>query len=325
MITSKNISFGLDEQTNNDGKVISNLLYNISSGTPKLRMMASSNQERETQFNTNLIGLVTTNKRIRTMLEEFKANSSAENVRLLEPEIAMPSVEGHELSAERGKTMIDPLKTNFGWAGPEYVTYLYKIGLDNIRRMIDLEYIKVADTYSKNSEYRFLSNLLAVTRIAGEVVNEMGMLNFDLDRIFSVVGSEMIDTVNGKRRDDEYSRSDLLGDFINKNIQNCLVLKDSKVLMEPRQALYIRAEVDTSTIYVSTTPLKEFLREAKVDARQFEKRLATEGVLIGKVRKQMAAGWKAALGAHNVQAYQIKMDISHIFHEQEEPAPATIQ
>lgn len=324
MITSKNISFGLDEQTNSDGKVISNLLYNISSGTPKLRMMASTNQERETQFNTNLIALVTTNKRVRSMLEEYKANSSAENVRILEPEIMMPNTPGYELTTERGKAMIDPLKSNFGWAGPEYVSYLYKIGLDSIRRMIDLEYIKVADTYSKNSEYRFLSNLLASTRIAGEIVNEMGLLKFDLDRIFNVVGSEMIDTVNGKRRDDEHSRSDLLGDFINKNIQNCLVLKDGKVLMEPRQALYIRAEVDTSTIYISTTPLKQYLRDAKIDSRQFEKRLTTEGVLTGKVRKQMAAGWKAALGAHNVQAYQVTMDISHMFHEQEEPTPATV-
>jgi hypothetical protein len=258
------------------------------------------------------------------MLEEYKANSSAENVRVLEPEIGMPSVPNYELTSERGKMMIDPLKSNYGWAGQEYVTYLYKIGLDNIRRMIDLEYIKVADTYSKNSEYRFLSNLLASTRIAGEIINEMGILSFDLDRIFNVVGSEMIDTVNGKRRDDEHSRSDLLGDFINRNIQNCLVLKDNKVVMEPRQALYVRAEVDTSTIYVSTTPLKQFLREAKVDVRQFEKHLTNEGILMGKVRKQMAAGWKAALGAHNVQAYQITMDISHIFHEQEEPAPASV-
>ena len=157
--------------------------------------------------------------------------------------------------------------------------------------------------------------LFRSTHVAGEIINEMGMLKFDLDRIFRVVGSEMVDTINGKRRDDEHSRSDLLGDFINKNIQNCLVLKDGKVVMEPRQGLYIRAEVDTSTIYISSSELKKYLRDSKVDARQFEKRLTTEGVLIGKVRKQMAAGWKAALGAHNVQAYQITMDISHMFHE----------
>lgn len=324
MITSKNIPFGLDEQTNNKGEVISNLLYNISSGTPKLRMMASSNQERETQFNTRLIAVITANKRLRSMMEEYKSNTSAESVRVLEPEIPMPSVPGYELTAERGKSMIDPLKSNYGWAGPEYVQYLYRIGLENVRRSIDLEYIKVADAYTKSSEYRFLSNLLSVTRVAGEIINEMGILKFELDRIFSVVGKEMADLVSGKKKDDEHSRADILGDFINKNIQNCLVVKDGKVVMEPRNMLNIRAEVETGMIYIATTPIKLYLREIKADTRQFEKRLMSEGVLIGKVRKQMAGGWKAALGAHNVQAYQIAMDISHLFNEQEEPAPAAV-
>lgn len=324
MITSKNIPFGLDEQTNNKGEVISNLLYNISSGTPKLRMMASSNQERETQFNTRLIAVITSNKRLRSMMEEYKSNTSAESVRVLEPEIMMPSAPGYELTAERGKTMIDPLKFNYGWAGPEYVQYLYKIGLENVRRSIDLEYIKVADAYTKSGEYRFLSNLLSVTRVAGEIINEMGVLKFDLDRIFDVVGREMADLVSGKKREDENNRADILGDFINKNIQNCLVVKDGKVVMEPRNALYIRAEVDTGMIYIATMPIKTYLREIKADTRQFEKRLMTENILMGKVRKQMAAGWKAALGAHNVQAYQISMDISHLFDEQEEPASTAV-
>jgi hypothetical protein len=204
------------------------------------------------------------------------------------------------------------------------VQYLYRIGLENVRRSIDLEYIKVADAYTKSSEYRFLSNLLSVTRVAGEIINEMGILKFELDRIFSVVGKEMADLVSGKKKDDEHSRADILGDFINKNIQNCLVVKDGKVVMEPRNMLNIRAEVETGMIYIATTPIKLYLREIKADTRQFEKRLMSEGVLIGKVRKQMAGGWKAALGAHNVQAYQIAMDISHLFNEQEESATTAV-
>jgi hypothetical protein len=39
--------------------------------------------------------------------------------------------------------------------------------------------------------------------------------------------------------------------------------------------------------------------------------------LIDKVRKQMATGWKDALGATNVNAYELTMDMSHLFDEQE--------
>ena len=44
MITSKNLPFGLDEQGNLDGKVVSPLLYGISSGKSKIRLMASRDQ-----------------------------------------------------------------------------------------------------------------------------------------------------------------------------------------------------------------------------------------------------------------------------------------
>ena len=73
MITLKNIVFTLDEQSNNDGKVISNLMHNISSGTPKIRMKASTNEEREASFSTSQICITTTNKPLKDMMGEYKA------------------------------------------------------------------------------------------------------------------------------------------------------------------------------------------------------------------------------------------------------------
>jgi hypothetical protein len=142
-------------------------------------------------------------------------------------------------------------------------------------------------------------------------------MQFDLDRIFSVVGAEFDDLIAGKKRDDESGREDVVGDFINKNIQSCLVVRDGKVTMEPRNALHIRAEVDNSRIFISTSAMKAYLRDIRMDVRQFENRLKQKGILIDKVRKQMATGWKDALGATNVNAYELTMDMSHLFDEQE--------
>ena len=41
--------------------------------------------------------------------------------------------------------------------------------------------------------------------------------------------------------------------------------------------------------------------------------MTKSGLLQGRVRKQMAAGWNEAVGTTNVQAYVIKTDISHLF------------
>lgn len=320
MITSKNLPFGLDEQGNMEPKTVSNLIYNISSGMPKLRMMSSANQERELSFITKLIAIMTTNQSLRGLLYEHRANATAENVRVLEPEVTPPRVPGFELTAERGVQMFNPLKSNYGHAGPDYIKHLYEVGLDNVRRMVEIEYLKVAEKYSKNSEYRFLSNLLSTTRSAGEICNKIGILSFDLDRIFDVVGTVFDDVVAGKRREDKNNRSDTVGDFINKNIQNCLVIRDNKVTTEPRQSLFIRAEVDTGLIYISTSAMKDYLKSIRMDVRHFESRLKASGALQNKIKKQMAAGWKDAFGSTNVNAYELRMDVSHLFNEQQQEA-----
>jgi Domain of unknown function (DUF927) len=320
MITSKNLPFGLDEQGNMEPKTVSNLIYNISSGMPKLRMMSSANQERELSFITKLIAIMTTNQSLRSLLYEHRANATAENVRLLEPEVTPPRVPGYELTSERGVQMFNPLKSNYGHAGPEYIERLYSTGLDSVRRMVEIEYLKVAEKYSGNSEYRFLSNLLSTTRTAGDLCNQYGILSYDLARIFSVVGAVFDDVVAGKKREDKNNRSDTVGDFINKNIQNCLVIRDGKVTTEPRQSLYIRAEVDTGLIYISSSAMKDYLKSIRMDVRHFESRLKASGTLQNKIKKQMAAGWKDAFGSTNVNAYELKMDVTHIFNEQQQEA-----
>jgi hypothetical protein len=322
MITCKNIPFGLDEQGNMEPKVVSNLIYNISSGMPKLRMMSSANQERDLSFVTNLIAILTTNRALRGLLHDYRADSAAENIRLLEPTIVRPNVRGYELTMERGQRMFEPLKTNYGHAGPEYIRGLYQHGLDNVQRMVQVEYLKVADRYSKSAEYRFLSNLLATVRAAGELCSKLNLLQFDLDRIFGIVGQDFDDLIAGKKREDETSHLDVVGDFINDNIQNCLVVRDGKVTTEPRQALYVRAEVDTGLIFISTSALKDYLKAIRMDIRSFEAKLSASGVLQGKIKKQMAAGWKDAFGSTNVNAYELKFDVSHLFHEQQDKIAA---
>ena len=61
--------------------------------------------------------------------------------------------------------------------------------------------------------------------------------------------------------------------------------------------------------------MKEHLRKERMDVKGFEDRLRKFGVLQQKIKKQMAAGWKDAFGSTNVNAYELKLDISHIFND----------
>ena len=318
MITSKNIMFGLDEQGNLDGKIVSPLAYGISSGKSKIRLMASTNQEREASYNSRLIAVITTNKAMKSILAEYKANNAAENVRILEPEVHKPNVPGYELSAERGVEMFEPLKYNFGHAGPIFIKGLFDIGMDELRRSAKAQYLYFTEKFSKNSEFRFVTNLFVTVRMAGDIGNQLGFFKFDMDRIIGKVGEIFQQDIIDKKHDDASGRDDVIGDFVNKNISNCLVINQGKVTLTPRGSLYVRAEVDTGHIYISTSALKGYLRDIKMDARQLENRLTKSGVLKGKVRKQMATGWADALGATNVNAYELVMDMAHLFKTDEQ-------
>jgi hypothetical protein len=248
----------------------------------------------------------------------YKGDTNAEEMRILEPTIQKPMVPGYELTDERGMVMFDSLKRNHGYAGPLYIQELFKIGIPEIRSRVTKEYLAVGDRHTKNAEYRFLSNLQGVAMLAGKIANSMGLLDFNLDRIFKVVGSDFDDIISGKSADDDSKAESVLGDFINRNIQNCLVFRDNKISMEPRNALNITANVDEGSIWISCSAVKEYLKMNKLSISWFEGELTKRGILKAKSRKQMAAGWKTAFGSTNIYAYKIEMNIEHMFAPNEE-------
>jgi hypothetical protein len=315
MVSSKNITFGLDEQTNLEGKVASDVAYKTSSGRPKLRMRASSNEEREMEFVTRLISIMTTNTSLIDIISTYKNNTSAEEMRILEPTVTAPSSGEYALTSERGIAMFDAFNKHYGHAGPVYVQHLMKLGASELRHQIQNEYLKVGQEFTNSGEYRFIANLIATVRAASRYIRDAGLVDFDIDRIIKVVGELFTDIIYKKRRADANTREDVLGDFINKNIQNMLVLRDGKVTIAPRGPLYVRAEVDDNTIFVSSSAIKTFLHETRLGVKEFESRLTKAGILKGKVRKQMASGWNDAVGSTNVQAYVFETDISNLFKE----------
>lgn len=312
MITSKNLPFGLDEQSNLDGKTASDVVYKTSAGRPKIRMQASVNSERETEFVTRLISIMTTNTSLPDLISTYKANTTAEEMRILEPTITRPSVPGYELNHERGLAMFDSLKTHYGHAGVPYIQHLLQHGAHSLRNLCHVESLRMAERFTTNAEFRFLTNLYAVVSVAYHMTHELGWFDWDIERIFRVVGMDLERFIARKKHMDNDSREDVLGDFIGKYIQNVLVINDGNVTMSPRGSLYIRAEVDTGLLFVSSTAMREYLQSIRMGTKDFEGRMTRAGMLVGKVRKKMAVGWNEAVGATNVQAYVIQTDLSDI-------------
>jgi len=319
MVISKNNPYGLDEQSNTDGKVISHLMYNISNGQPRLRLNLLG-QEREQAFITKLIGIITTNTDPKDLMEMFKGDTNAEQLRYFQPDIVKPMVPGYELTAERGIEMFDNLKFNYGYAGPVFIKEVLRIGPEHFTNRLRSRYLNMGAKFTTNAEYRYLSNMFAGCEEAGNICNSLGLLDWDIDRILSVAGKEYEKFIAGKTYEQVNKAESMLGDFINRNIKNALIMRDNKWVSEPNLALYITANVDDNVMWISCSAIKDYLKLQRLAPKWFETELEKQGILKEKVKKQMAAGWKTAFGSTNVYAYRIEMPIQHLFNDE---TPAT--
>ena len=96
----------------------------------------------------------------------------------------------------------------------------------------------------------------------------------------------------------------VLGDFVNKNMANILVLKEGKVAMEPRGQLVARVDTDKSTLQVSRTVLKAYLAERNISSREFESTLRELRVMnTTDSRVRLTSGWKTAVSLEPVWCY----------------------
>lgn len=323
MVNLKNLPFGMDEQSNTSPKDVSELLYKVSAGRSKLRMMASTNSERTQEYITNLICIVTTNQSFRDKAFMFKADATAEEMRLLEIEVKKPMHKGHELTDAHGMKIFDTLKQNYGHAGPLFIARILDLGALYVTKMVAEEREIVVEAFTKSSEYRFLNSLISIVFSAGRIGNDLGLFNLDLDQIRKAVMIELNLIIQGRKSTKE-QKDEILGEFVNGHIQNILAMgSENKITMEPRGPLYIRTETDTKRMFVSSSALKVYLNERQLSVRVFDEEMTARGILIRKIKKKMGAGWKGGIGAHNVQAYEFKMDgLEGLFDEAQESAQA---
>jgi hypothetical protein len=296
-----NIPFGLDEVGNILPKTLSQLIHKISQGKAKIRMQASVNAERDHEVSASLIAVFTSNHSLYDKLSMFKKDPNGEVARLIEISARKPSA--FKDDASLGREIFDKFRSNYGWAGPAFIQALFKYNDADILDMMEKWTIRFKKDFGEDTAYRFYENLVAASMTAGEIANNADIVDFNLDKIYSMIVAEMINIRDNVVKVNRIDYESLIGEFINTNQTGILAIKDGKVSMEPRAALVIRAEVDTSTISISKPAFRKFLADNQVSSREFLYQMQMAGVDVIEKRKKMGTGWKDATGTMNIEAY----------------------
>lgn len=298
-----NIPFGLDEVGNIIPKDLSQLVHKISQGKSKIRMQASVNAERDHEMSASLIAIFTSNQSMYDKLSILKKDPNGEVARLIEFSVRKPQAFIEEPTL--GKEIFDKFRFNYGWAGREFIFALYKYSEEQIQKMMDKWVDKFRKDFGEDTAYRFYENLIASTMTGGEIAVAAGIVNFDLNKIYSRIVGEMVAIRDNVVKVNVIDYEALIGEFINNHQTGILAFKDNKISMEPRSPLVIRAELDSHLIFISKPEFRKHLAENQVSTREFLYQMKQAGIEVIEKRKKMGTGWKDATGTINIETYVV--------------------
>jgi hypothetical protein len=310
------LMFGLDEVGDKKPEDLGQLIHNVSHGKAKIRMQGSVNAEREYEMSASLTALLTSNHGIYGKLEALKMNPDGEAARLIEFEVFRPRILDHD--AKLGEYIFDAFKYNYGHAGPMFIQHILKQGdnyvMDNIAKWED----KFLTDFGNFAEYRFYKNLVGTNLGGASMANQANITAWELDRIYHEAVLKMIEIRDNVVKVNRTDYQSVLGDFINKNMGNILVLKDGKVTMEPRGQIVGRIVSEEGLLQVSKTEFKKFLAERKIGSREFEFDMRDKKILVDDKKGRLTTGWKSAISTDPAYLYWFKTEMPNdLFNESE--------
>lgn len=308
-----NIPLGVDEISNKDPKILAQLVHKISHGKAKIRMQGSVNAEREYEMSASLIGLMTTNQSAYGKLEILKANPDGEAARLIEMLIKRPPLLDDDGGTNLGRHIFDAFRLNYGHAGPRLIQAGLRRGDSYIRERIQYWDEQFVKGFGEDVTYRFYQNLMSAVGMVGELAHNEGIIDLDINRVFNEALLEMITIREKVVKVNRTDYPSVLGDYVNKNLGNILVIKDGKVAMEPRGQIVGRIVSDENLMQVSKTDFKKYLAERQISSREFEFEMREKNMLIDDKKGRLTTGWKSAVHVDPAYLYWFKTDLPDDF------------
>ena len=143
-----------------------------------------------------------------------------------------------------------------------FIKQVMKYSNEEIEAKINIWVDRFKKDFGDNTAFRFYENLVAVTMVAGEFVAKADIVHIDLDRVYKRIITEMIDIENVVNKN-EVNYHSLIGEFININNSNILIVAAGHVTTEPRNTLVIRLDVDKKELCLSKSIFRKWLVEEK--------------------------------------------------------------
>jgi hypothetical protein len=294
-----NLPFLLDEATNMSVKELSSFAYQTSGGGGRERMRMRSGVaefanavEWKTHIgmtgNTCLLDLLAT-----------KGNSDAEAMRLFEIRIDRYKIPKLPTAEVNGYT--NDIANNAGPAGEKFIKYVVE-NYNEVQGRLNAFLMKIIKVPVVGTEpkCRFLRWHITCSMVAGEIMRDLGICEFDLDKLFDFAVEAATELVKRSNESSAPTMEDVLGRFMSDISDVTLVTQCETVSEAERFPLrnYVarlirnsenKDAISNGLFTVHRTALVEWCRKNRFDIIQLENELSASGVLIKKSERDSIA------------------------------------
>jgi hypothetical protein len=288
-----NLPIGVDEITKMSGDDFSDLAYSVTQGTPRRRMKASANEERESQGFWATMMVSTSNSSMTDKLESLKSTSEGELMRLMQYRIDPTN----NLDKATAKHIFGRLNSNHGVAGQPYAQYC----VQNLEEVVDMALrmqLKFDAAVKIETRERYWSGMAAVNLTGALVAQKLGLHDINVKRVYDWAVNEVSGMQNATRLTFE-DYATVVGEFLLKHNVNTLVCNRHSTsrsgiaaspIVSPKGPLMIRYEPDTKKIFIVRQALKDFCVSRQVTFMDLLEGLNKTGAFIAEVRTRLDMG-----------------------------------
>jgi hypothetical protein len=289
-----NIHATYDEITNMEAKEFSELIYAITQGRGRDRMKAASNEMRANFTTWQTLALCSSNSSFYEKLQAFKGLPDGETMRLIEYTIGYSNV----IPTALGKDMFDhQLMANYGHAGPTYIDWVLKNDEEVAHTVATMQ--SKLDTELRLTQRERVWSAMVTSNIAGGIIaRKAGVIDWDVGRIYRWICRKLTDN-RGTTDTQATGAAAVVGEYINRHIQNILVVDDgvdkrsnmqALPVEAPKGELLIRYEPDTKHLFIVAKAFQKDCVKQQVNHRELIRELTDMGVYKGTFNKRMTKG-----------------------------------
>lgn len=289
----------IDELSNVSKEDLSDFAYECSQGKGKDKGMQHVNTIRKNDVTWRTITLTSSNSSFYQKLMGYKDLADGEMMRIIEMEV--PPASKNAIPVEEGRRLFDTqLNENYGLAIKPYMQWVVanledvKILLRRIQRKIDTE-LKLTQ------RERNWSAVLATNITGGMIANRIGLIKYDMSRIFAKAG-EVLQTLRLETTAPVDNYVSVIGDLITQNLNRLLIVDDNvdkrtalpkAPILEPKFGeIFIRWEPDTNKVFIPAKHIRRELNKDQTSDSDFKKDLGARGIYLETKNKRLSKGMK---------------------------------